>query len=1098
MFKKILALLMITSSVITSILPSGTYALDNVESFRGSSDFYWFNDFEVATDTWSERQSVGVFTPQRICSPYSLSKINVTQVPWKIWQAIKPNVVNWASLRASADIKVWTTYTINMWVDFTVANRPVNWNSRWTLAGKNGWTYHHIIINQTTWKIGMYLRADSNSWYDMRALSGWHMLSMVSDGTKNMVYIDGTKVWVDMPNVIDTNVNPIQVFGNYDRTSGNQESMPLDEIAVYNKPLDVNDIGKLYNIWNGVEANKAAVSWLYYYYGMEEQSSSTTVLNGAQNTLGYDGKQGCYMRFPENRGRAFETNGWARFDTNTYRYLTMTYRIPPGSTLNSLVREVNSGGAYLAWRSIQGTILWNAVSYPKVADWNTWGNLIDDNQWHTKTIELPANKFFDALIWHGDDGYIDMTSIWWAAYNAGWTQWEFYIDGMFIHKNISDVSFLYKTNPQAQCDFSDATSAKVIDWVTCDLTGRKISFNNNVILRNWAVLNLWNSAVFEIENNHWIDVDDSSKVVTTNWWILQINNTPTKWVCWVLNWTSTSDLNPKIKALVVAWWGGGWYNAGAGWGAGWVLANDSLPVAVQAYAVTIGLGWNWDTSANTTWVAWWNSVFSTLTAIWGWGWRSSAGAWVAWWNGWGWAAAWAGWAWTTGQWFAWWAGNGQDWALRCWAGWGWGWAVWQNTVSSAVPGNGWIWFLSSITGVATYYAGGWAGSCHQWSAWVGWLGGGWNSPSWTRPSSFNNWTPGTANTWGWGWAWSGWGGNWWRWGDWVVIISYPTGSLTAVGWTITTTGWYTIHTFTTNGTFTVSAFWTAQYCSVGTSNVTDSVWTDWTFDWTCTWDIWSVATSCSATKYTAPVVLTKRVDFVWMSATAPWNWAQSNTATLGADNIYTSVNDGNWRVWNTAPANWVAVAGKTIVWFNWKLKFNARSADCWSDWASVWFFSPGVARPADENIWFSFQNNGSSGWRRLNAGWTCDVKHIVGKYYALNACAWWKYIMMRMKNNNSADTTQKYYQYVYNLNDLVDWQYTFEPGINLETKVFTLKVRNSSNALVKDVTVTNVPLPANNYSQTGNALTLYPRASSYTSCTGPLTSYPSYAEIIYK
>jgi hypothetical protein len=82
----------------------------------------------------------------------------------------------------------------------------------------------------------------------MRALTGWHMLSMVSNGTKNMLYIDGTKVGADMPNVIDTNVNPIQLFGNYDRTSGNQESMPLDEIAVYNKPLDVTDIAKLYNL----------------------------------------------------------------------------------------------------------------------------------------------------------------------------------------------------------------------------------------------------------------------------------------------------------------------------------------------------------------------------------------------------------------------------------------------------------------------------------------------------------------------------------------------------------------------------------------------------------------------------------------------------------------------------------------------------------------------------------------------------------------------------------------------------------------------------------------------------------------------------------
>ena len=37
----------------------------------------------------------------------------------------------------------------------------------------------------------------------------------------------------------------------------------------------------------------------------------------------------------------------------------------------------------------------------------------------------------------------------------------------------------------------------------------------------------------------------------------------------------------------------------------------------------------------------------------------------------------------------------------------------------------------------------------------------------------------------------------------VVVISYATGTLTATGGSITTSGGNTIHTFTTNGTFTV-------------------------------------------------------------------------------------------------------------------------------------------------------------------------------------------------------------------------------------------------------------------------------------------------------
>ena len=38
----------------------------------------------------------------------------------------------------------------------------------------------------------------------------------------------------------------------------------------------------------------------------------------------------------------------------------------------------------------------------------------------------------------------------------------------------------------------------------------------------------------------------------------------------------------------------------------------------------------------------------------------------------------------------------------------------------------------------------------------------------------------------------------------VVIITYPTGSITATGGTMTTANGYTIHTFTTSGTFTVT------------------------------------------------------------------------------------------------------------------------------------------------------------------------------------------------------------------------------------------------------------------------------------------------------
>lgn len=103
-------------------------------------------------------------------------------------------------------------------------------------------------------------------------------------------------------------------------------------------------------------------------------------------------------------------------------------------------------------------------------------------------------------------------------------------------------------------------------------------------------------------------------------------------------------------------------------------------------------------------------------------------------------------------------------------------------------GNGGIGKAYSISGSSTYYAGGGAGSTGA----TGGQGGGGNSL-----------TAGTANTGG-----GGGGsdtGTGYAGGSGVVIVSYVTGTITATGGTITTSGGNTIHTFTTSGTFTVTA-----------------------------------------------------------------------------------------------------------------------------------------------------------------------------------------------------------------------------------------------------------------------------------------------------
>ena len=118
--------------------------------------------------------------------------------------------------------------------------------------------------------------------------------------------------------------------------------------------------------------------------------------------------------------------------------------------------------------------------------------------------------------------------------------------------------------------------------------------------------------------------------------------------------------------------------------------------------------------------------------------------------------------------------------------------VYNGTVN--VGGGGGPGIANSITGSSVYYGGGGGGG----NGGAGGIGGGGNGS--------NVGVSGTANTGGGGgggWAYASGEGD--AGGSGVVIIRYPTGSMTATGGTITTSGGYTIHRFTSSGTFTVTS-----------------------------------------------------------------------------------------------------------------------------------------------------------------------------------------------------------------------------------------------------------------------------------------------------
>lgn len=121
---------------------------------------------------------------------------------------------------------------------------------------------------------------------------------------------------------------------------------------------------------------------------------------------------------------------------------------------------------------------------------------------------------------------------------------------------------------------------------------------------------------------------------------------------------------------------------------------------------------------------------------------------------------------------------------------------------AAGGGNGGAALANSITGSLVSYAGG-GGAGEINGSFVGSGGGGGAGGGVVNSAG----TSATANTGsgGGGGSYNGSYFNGGNGGSGVIIVSYPTGSLTATGGTITTSGTKTIHRFTSSNTFTVSA-----------------------------------------------------------------------------------------------------------------------------------------------------------------------------------------------------------------------------------------------------------------------------------------------------
>jgi hypothetical protein len=265
----------------------------------------------------------------------------------------------------------------------------------------------------------------------------------------------------------------------------------------------------------------------------------------------------------------------------------------------------------------------------------------------------------------------------------------------------------------------------------------------------------------------------------------------------------------SVNYLVVAGGGGGGSNGGGGGGAGGLLTSSATFSSGTAYTITVGAGGaggpNNGSGGNNQGVVGSNSVISTIATSLGGGYGGGGYGVVATVGGSGSSGgggggnsstlAPLGGAGTSGQGFA--GGQANISASAYGAGGGGGASAVGSNGSSSAGGNAGNGVSSSISGSTVTYAGGGGGGSDSGTGGTGGSGGGGNG------SASGNGVAGTSNTGGGG------GGGYGSatavsvggaGGSGVVIISY-FGSQRGTGGTITSSGGYTIHTFTSSGTY---------------------------------------------------------------------------------------------------------------------------------------------------------------------------------------------------------------------------------------------------------------------------------------------------------
>ncbi len=661
---------------------------------------------------------------------------------------------------AAADPKCYVSNTGNAYSSFSIKAPVLDSSGNASVLPNSGFVKLVRDSNGATWRT--YTSPASQPTQVPNLCSG---NTDASDGWSNSIVYTGTA----STNFQDPNAKFITSTSNSDKPGPQyfRRDFSVAEDGNYDIKLLSDDIGVLYI--DGVQVASAA-GW-----------------NNVVTVTGVPLSYGCHVATLKNTnggildgGTTFKMNIVKTGGSDSILVSDTSWRYTKGSLKH--FSDVGYYAAPNAWTPVRDYQDANSMA----TDWNSTSGVparaISTTHSYTSTATYPANSY----TYFRDPGIVNVGSITDVKVTFICDDGcNIYLDGQVIAAGVGYTSYIYLTLSEGSHQFA--------------MSG----YNNNAGLSEFAM------AVSRASDGRALTYTNSSWLAA-NFWESSLND----YYSYDKNFLPTNTTSALANVFVVGGGGGGANNHGGGGGGGGVTSVPSYRIYNGViYPVAVGTGGNAGTISSRSGGNGGASAFGALTAEGGGGGggrvaNSSVTQALTGGSGGGGAGTidgdtglpGAGAVGISGQGYN--GGNGSSNSTAGNGGGGGGAGVAGGNSSGAggsgvgtsgAGGNG---LQSSISGVASYYAGG--GSGGRWgtgAVGAAGLGGGGLGGAADGAVGGN----GIANTGGGAGGGGGGNANGGVGGSGIVIVSYPTGSITATGGIMTTSGGNTIHTFRISG-----------------------------------------------------------------------------------------------------------------------------------------------------------------------------------------------------------------------------------------------------------------------------------------------------------